>query len=851
LIMNDVAFIVATLILFFINGLPFQRWSSLRAREQLLAAPVIGSCVLSVSTTILYVFGFSPTIAVVLVSVASATLVAFRLSLGWTGAVFNNVRFRSVDFVTTACFAVVLSAVVLPHIVGRENFAVFQANPFDTFNYLSMAVGYATHSYNELPNPNLSDNATLLQAAAALFARPTVSILYAGIYRILGTDFLSHAYDFLGALQINLFFSFLYLTRSLFSTRSTATTVASGSFAIGFFGQHLFDINSWSELLAVPMAIVLLVEFTRLLTLVGTRAGQSSATRLSARRVWKTELPTALGSTTIVAAGLIYSYPEIAPISFIACCSALLSAVIAYVRLGRSVSLRNLAICCALTGSCTLLLLIPYWHGTMQFLLDQISVVRSGATIDWHVWWQAYFAGRDQNNFVEISNAQGGWPKLFTLLSLPSDFLSAFMGLYLLQPTASWPLWLRAIYKLFILLWCIVVPLGIAWCVTSMFRTRRGLLGAERLQFRYIILAVVCAFAIPAYLLMSQQYWAAGKAITMLSPFVFFALVIPALAPTQLGSISALSWGIIGAQILFGAYRPYQVWQNGNGIHYKTPYPTFMGPIKTGVDWDIAKYHDTLAQCNLVKVDIENQILERAVESYLIDQSIPWFTLRRQDTYYGVGKNIGVVGNPNGWHQGCLVTDVLKAVDVNSTVIDLQRSKISCSPMHPLGSSGVEPPKVATMEAATVSTWHFAFKDKSIRCFEYHGGALAAGWALPAEDWGAWTDAPTARLLVPVSSNIFPNGAVVELEFGSFIVGNRQQRLDIAVNRKIVASTIFDASRPTQKLNFVLESADLDASRPITLELSMPDAVSPSELGVSSDSRKLAVGLMAVGIVAK
>jgi hypothetical protein len=104
---------------------------------------------------------------------------------------------------------------------------------------------------------------------------------------------------------------------------------------------------------------------------------------------------------------------------------------------------------------------------------------------------------------------------------------------------------------------------------------------------------------------------------------------------------------------------------------------------------------------------------------------------------------------------------------------------------------------------------------------------------------------------VPVSSNIFPNGAVVELEFGSFIVGNRQQRLDIAVNRKIVASTIFDASRPTQKLNFVLESADLDASRPITLELSMPDAVSPSELGVSSDSRKLAVGLMAVGIVAK
>src|SRR5262249_34997782 len=151
--------------------------------------------------------------------------------------------------------ALVLTATVLPHVVGGPNFAIFQANRHDAINYLSKAVSYGRYTYAELlafrrdpPAPI----APVLFGAEELEARPAVSILYAGIYKLLGGGLLRHAYDYCVALQLNLYFSVVAMMLALFPHRPIAGHVVSVAFATGFFGQYLLDINAWSELLAVP-----------------------------------------------------------------------------------------------------------------------------------------------------------------------------------------------------------------------------------------------------------------------------------------------------------------------------------------------------------------------------------------------------------------------------------------------------------------------------------------------------------------------------------------------------------------------------------------------------------------------
>jgi hypothetical protein len=79
----------------------------------------------------------------------------------------------------------------------------------------------------------------------------------------------------------------------------------------------------------------------------------------------------------------------------------------------------------------------------------------------------------------------------------------------------------------------------------------------------------------------------------------------------------------------------------------------------------------------------------------------------------------------------------------------------------------------------------------------------------------------------------------VELDLGAYLVGERQRRLDITVREKVLAETVFDKSHPSQKIVLVLTTDDLDVNRPLTPNLSLPDTISPSELGISDDNRKL------------
>src|SRR5262249_38699090 len=157
--------------------------------------------------------------------------------------------------------------------------------------------------------------------------------------------------------------------------------------------------------------------------------------------------------------------------------------------------------------------------GTAGFFLRQLDQARA-SKVDWHRYFQGYLMGRDQSNLDVLAGA-APWSSeyLYTLLSLPADFASGFLGMYFIQPVAGWPRWLRALWKAAILIGCGVVVVAVArsW-VALCARRAMGLLSPGGLQARYIVLGATAALAIPVYLLLLGQFWAAGKAVSMLSP---------------------------------------------------------------------------------------------------------------------------------------------------------------------------------------------------------------------------------------------------------------------------------------------------------------------------------------------
>src|SRR5438105_13115702 len=87
-------------------------------------------------------------------------------------------------------FGSVLCLILLPHDLGGQQFAIFQGNRHDTFNYLSGAVGFANYTYDHLSSfdPTPEPVAGLAAASAMLGARPAVALLYASLYKLFSSD---------------------------------------------------------------------------------------------------------------------------------------------------------------------------------------------------------------------------------------------------------------------------------------------------------------------------------------------------------------------------------------------------------------------------------------------------------------------------------------------------------------------------------------------------------------------------------------------------------------------------------------------------------------------------------------
>jgi hypothetical protein len=150
-----------------------------------------------------------------------------------------------------------------------------------------------------------------------------------------------------------------------------------------------------------------------------------------------------------------------------------------------------------------------------------------------------------------------------------------------------------------------------------------------------------------------------------------------------------------------------------------------------------------------------------------------------------------------------------------------------------------------TMQRGTISV--FARAGQSLGIGSGLEFILGRGWSQP-EPWGVWSDGVRAQLLLQIKPEDFPTGVRIQFSFTSYVSKARDQRLEISLAGRKLASRTFNESQPQQLVEIDLDSSSINPSATTRLDLSIPDAIAPAESG-GADKRQLGVGLTNVRVV--
>jgi hypothetical protein len=115
------------------------------------------------------------------------------------------------------------------------------------------------------------------------------------------------------------------------------------------------------------------------------------------------------------------------------------------------------------------------------------------------------------------------------------------------------------------------------------------------------------------------------------------------------------------------------------------------------------------------------------------------------------------------------------------------------------------------------------------------------GFAVPEAD-GVWSDGPAASFTCKLPGEAKPRPSKVRIASSAFVLGDHRQRMLVSINRGPAHEFRYDD--PSLK---AIE-LDLPASDAPGLELhfAFPDAVSPQEMGLNTDDRKLGVKIRSI-----
>ncbi len=125
--------------------------------------------------------------------------------------------------------------------------------------------------------------------------------------------------------------------------------------------------------------------------------------------------------------------------------------------------------------------------------------------------------------------------------------------------------------------------------------------------------------------------------------------------------------------------------------------------------------------------------------------------------------------------------------------------------------------------------------------FNYSARQLVSGWSTP-ENWGTWSAGQHAQ----VDLRVTPEARSIALEVMAFVLPQHPaQRVIVSLNGEQVLSTRL-VQHQDNRLEIPISPAirqHLADNDRLTIELQLPDAISPEQLGINDDSRIMALGL--------
>ena len=564
-----------------------------RRLDAVSAAPVVGFGWFGIAATLLYRAGLPPW---------SALAVAVTASLfGWVGLV-RAVRREDAGLrgilPLAASFVAVAVVLLLPAWLGGLQFALFQGNEYDERNYVGSSVAYKLHSYSELDPDVALDAAHTLPARRTGFGdfgsrnlrmRPTVAISYAALDPLLPGLLTTGGYTY-RMLVLSLWFgAAAFGLRAVLGAGPKLTLLLAAALSVGFFGQYVVDIDAWSELAGVPLALTAVVVLVLILFPEPAAAAGPGA---------------AAAAVMAVAAPPAFFYPEILPAYALAA-----PALLGLAWYWRSRSLLRLSL---LAGAAAAVLWCGlYWHGTLGFLYRQITS-QELAQPDWYLHFQRYLWGLDDEQW----RAAGSSWTAYGLLSAPVDLLCGAFGVYFAVPGPTLPLWVRVAVKVLLAVFLVVL-------VVEATRALGGVLREERKGRGAFLLAGLLCCTTPLALVSLGRLWQAGKVLSMVAPLLFFWLVLP-LITRRLDARGVPALLLVVAHAGFGMYRPVAA-RAPDGIHYPLPYPSTQQPaLKKGISWDLVGWQRFSSTCHLVNLNVRNAFVHAYAEMLLSEASIPW-----------------------------------------------------------------------------------------------------------------------------------------------------------------------------------------------------------------------------------
>ena len=125
--------------------------------------------------------------------------------------------------------------------------------------------------------------------------------------------------------------------------------------------------------------------------------------------------------------------------------------------------------------------------------------------------------------------------------------------------------------------------------------------------------------------------------------------------------------------------------------------------------------------------------------------------------------------------------------------------------------------------------------------FNYRNRQLAKGWSRP-ESWGTWTEGRQAKIQLRVQP---PVRSIVIDALAFISPGHPDQRVIVSLNGQQVLDTRltqFQGNRLEIPISAALNQRLGNDDR-LDIELQLPDAVSPQQLGINDDSRIMGLGL--------